>query len=614
MKQVRPFVTKWAPVNVIDFRGMEDWLESMAAQGLVYQTQSMWNLLMGGPYNPHFFLVKFRRENPRPGRRYRMIPAPKMASAPSSELRELYEASGWRYVDLIELIYVSYFLFETDDPDAAEPYTDPESFRLAFHYPVWGFLILLAVFAVLGVVFYALSATASWLAEDSALMPQWGVAAAYILLAASSLLALIGFVLDLSAVILLRRSIRRLPTTRPALPKSLFPVQKVLFLATEALIVLAFLSIPLSMIGREDRSHVPLTEFKSDFDLLLLSEMEGDGSWIPSENWSVPSLDVEIHYNAADIRSDPSQEIRTWYSINQTGSGASGSSSLDFDYYIAASSQAAQALLSGLEQGAQFSDQDTILTLPKSLTFQAREVPGADIFQFRREGSQWEVLARRGERALALSYQGALDLSAWFGDIAGMLTALPPDKVPPVQWPSRETTSLSEFDPDFPLLTLEDMEADGSWVPSENITLPAPQPAIRHNYVTTVWNPDHTAPLRHSVDQAGTGTSGDSQLDITYYFSKNAQAAQRQLESLLADRSAFIQADPYDPGSFQEVEVSGAEVFLVHTVGLDPEDNIMPSWEVLARKGDRLLSLRYDGSLDLTEWYGEIAAMLTPET
>ena len=40
----------------------------------------------------------------------------------------------------------------------------------------------------------------------------------------------------------------------------------------------------------------------------------------------------------------------------------------------------------------------------------------------------------------------------------------------------------------------------------------------------------------------------------------------------------------------------------------------MPSWEVLARKGDRLLSLRYDGSLDLTEWYGEIAAMLTPET
>ena len=130
--------------------------------------------------------------------------------------------------------------------------------------------------------------------------------------------------------------------------------------------------------------------------------------------------------------------------------------------------------------------------------------------------------------------------------------------------------------------------------------------------MTVVWAPDRSAPLRYSVDQAGTGTSGDSQLNMTYYFSEHDQAAQRQLDSLLADHSEGIQADRYDSGSFQEVEVPGAEAFLVHTVGVDPEDDVEPYWVVLARKGDRVLELEYRGYLDLTDWYDEIAAMLTP--
>ena len=32
-----------------------------------------------------------------------------------------------------------------------------------------------------------------------------------------------------------------------------------------------------------------------------------------------------------------------------------------------------------------------------------------------------------------------------------------------------------------------------------------------------------------------------------------------------------------------------------------------------ALEGDRVLALRYGGTLDLTEWYGDIAAMLMPE-
>ena len=37
------------------------------------------------------------------------------------------------------------------------------------------------------------------------------------------------------------------------------------------------------------------------------------------------------------------------------------------------------------------------------------------------------------------------------------------------------------------------------------------------------------------------------------------------------------------------------------------------NWDVVALEGDRVLALRYSGALDLTDWYGEIAAMLTPE-
>ena len=37
------------------------------------------------------------------------------------------------------------------------------------------------------------------------------------------------------------------------------------------------------------------------------------------------------------------------------------------------------------------------------------------------------------------------------------------------------------------------------------------------------------------------------------------------------------------------------------------------NWDVVALEGDRVLALRYGGTLDLTEWYGDIAAMLMPE-
>ena len=35
-------------------------------------------------------------------------------------------------------------------------------------------------------------------------------------------------------------------------------------------------------------------------------------------------------------------------------------------------------------------------------------------------------------------------------------------------------------------------------------------------------------------------------------------------------------------------------------------------WEVLALEGNRVLRLTYNGALDLSEWFDDIAAMLTP--
>ena len=286
---------------------------------------------------------------------------------------------------------------------------------------------------------------------------------------------------------------------------------------------------------------------------------------------------------------------------------------MDLYYCSTDGPQSAQTLLALLAQAQQNPEDSLTSDLPEDLPFQTETVPGAEEFLVRRQGKDWEVLAQAEGRVLLLQYSGALDLTDWYEEIVAMLTPRAAGEAPSIEHPVREEISLSEFDPDFPLLSLETMEGDGSWTPSEDIQLPISGQILRQNYVTVVWAPDRSVPLQYSVDQTGTGTSGNSQLNMTYYFSENAQAAQRQLESLLADHSEWIQADRYDSDSFQEVEVPGAEAFLVHTVGVDPEDDVEPYWVVLARKGDRVLELEYRGYLDLTDWYDETAAMLTPE-
>ena len=72
-------ITKWAPVNILDIRRTETWLEHMAARGLIYQRQSSWNTLLGEFFCtvPHLFLAQFQKKEPQISRRYRLVPAPK---------------------------------------------------------------------------------------------------------------------------------------------------------------------------------------------------------------------------------------------------------------------------------------------------------------------------------------------------------------------------------------------------------------------------------------------------------------------------------------------------------------------------------------------------------
>ena len=150
-------ITKWAPVNILDIRRTEAWLEHMAARGLIYQRQSSWNTLLGEFFCtvPHLFLAQFQKKEPQISRRYRLVPAPKN-QRPSPEQLELYAHSGWQYVDFIDLFYASFLLFFSDDPGALEPYTDPDSFRLAYRFPVRGLAVVLLLFVGFDVLYQVL--------------------------------------------------------------------------------------------------------------------------------------------------------------------------------------------------------------------------------------------------------------------------------------------------------------------------------------------------------------------------------------------------------------------------------------------------------------------------
>lgn len=100
-------VLKTTPVSPYDLLGLERWLEEQANQGLF----PVW-------VNGEF--TQFRRDASAPGARFR-LEAADGREAPELERLELYQESGWEYLDTV---CRGYFLFYTTDPSAIELHTD----------------------------------------------------------------------------------------------------------------------------------------------------------------------------------------------------------------------------------------------------------------------------------------------------------------------------------------------------------------------------------------------------------------------------------------------------------------------------------------------------------
>ena len=409
-------IRKWAVVDAKDIARTETWLEDMAAQGLFFHDFSGWSILAPGP----LWVVLFQVDVPKPRRRYRLCPARPQEAEPTQETLELYAQSGWQFLRYWGTSCVSYYLFYTDDPNALEPYTDPDSLYEALRPPKKDLVndLFLGAFFMATAIFISVR---NILDEKLALLPNWVIAAAAWLIIARWVLGLAEKGLDWLTVRALRRNIRATGTVRPSPPSPLSAAGWLLS-TLGSLVQTGFLAMVLLMFLQLVRMdlNLPLERFDPDFDLLTLSEMEGDGSWTPEPDLEV--ADQLLRFNAADVYQDPGRGVQMWYDVSQAGYGTSGDSSMDLNYFVSDDAQAAWELLAGLVQDLQSPDGDLLSYLPDSLPFQRETVPGAEEFLVRREGENWDVVALEGDRVLALRYSGALDLTDWYGEITAMLT------------------------------------------------------------------------------------------------------------------------------------------------------------------------------------------------
>lgn len=408
-------IRKWAVVDAKDITRTETWLEDMAAQGLFFHSFSRWSILAPGP----LWVVLFQVDVPKPRRRYRLCPARPQEAEPTQETLELYAQSGWQFLRYWGTSCVSYYLFYTDDSNALEPYTDPDSLYEALRPPKKDLVndLFLGAFFMATAIFISVR---NILDEELALLPNWVIAAAAWLIIARWVLGLAGKGLDWLTVRALRRNIRATGTVRPSPPSPLSAAGWLLS-TLGSLVQTGFLAMVLLMFLQLVRMdlNLPLERFDPDFDLLTLAEMEGDGSWTPEPDLEV--ADQLLRFNAADVYQDPGRGVQMWYDVSQAGYGTSGDSSMDLNYFVSDDAQAAWELLAGLVQDLQSPDGELLSYLPDQLPFQRETVPGAEEFLVRREGENWDVAALEGDRVLALRYGGTLDLTEWYGDIAAML-------------------------------------------------------------------------------------------------------------------------------------------------------------------------------------------------
>lgn len=108
-------VEKPVPCSLYDIRGMQEWLDEMALQGLFLKE-----------FKRHVDRAVFELDDPRPVR-YRLDPQGKDCRK-DDEREEPYAQMGWKFVDHIPRWY---YIYSCDDPEAPELYSDPQSLAMS---------------------------------------------------------------------------------------------------------------------------------------------------------------------------------------------------------------------------------------------------------------------------------------------------------------------------------------------------------------------------------------------------------------------------------------------------------------------------------------------------
>ncbi|MBS6532257.1 MAG: hypothetical protein KH338_01330 [Oscillospiraceae bacterium] len=165
------------------------------------------------------------------------------------------------------------------------------------------------------------------------------------------------------------------------------------------------------------------------------------------------------------------------------------------------------------------------------------------------------------------------------------------------------------------MLTLAEVEGGDGWTPDENRTVgpqgwpdsaPPPPSSAFHTVTCNDVDIDRSpVQTRYFIDQSGSGARGRASMEIHYFIDPTARSAQSLLEEL---EQAALTGDSYYsqlPASlpFQNTAVPGADSFRFRRDGIH--------WEILAQKDRRALLLSYEGSRDLSQWFPQIAQMLT---
>ena len=167
---------------------------------------------------------------------------------------------------------------------------------------------------------------------------------------------------------------------------------------------------------------------------------------------------------------------------------------------------------------------------------------------------------------------------------------------------SRSDLPLTNWDPDFPLLTLAEVDGGDGWTPDENRTagpqgwpdsFPPPPPSAFHTVTCNDVDIDRSlVRTRYFIDQSGSGARGRASMEIHYFIDPTARSAQSLLEGL---EQAALTGDGY----YSQLPAS----LPFHRDGIH--------WEILAQKDRRALLLSYEGSRDLSQWFPQIVQMLT---